>query len=209
MKRMNIFLIALVMVFCFSAQAYATLFLRGQGSSDYGTYNMIYDDDLDITWYDYAHGPETLEWDKWMSMVNWADGLLVNFGGANYDDWRLPVSDNCLFFNCSDSEMGHLYYEEGISSDSPGPFNNIQADIFYSGTPYPTEPVYIWSFDFRNGRQAGRGIDVGYYALAVRDGDVAPVPEPSTFLLLGSGFAGLCLIRRRKYFQVTRREQVL
>jgi hypothetical protein len=36
------------------------------------------------------------------------------------------------------------------------------------------------------------------YAWAVRDGDVAPVPEPTTMLLLGTGLVGLAGFSRKK-----------
>ena len=41
---------------------------------------------------------------------------------------------------------------------------------------------------------------LGTYAIAVRDGDVATIPEPTTMLLLGIGLAGLAgaEVRRRR-----------
>ena len=44
---------------------------------------------------------------------------------------------------------------------------------------------------------ANGGKASSYYAWAVRDGDVAPIPEPSTMLLLGSGFVELTGFRRK------------
>ena len=58
-----------------------------------------------------------------------------------------------------------------------------------------------WGFVFGSGAQGADTMDFVYgnYAWAVRDGDVgpAPVPEPSTIILLGTGIAGLVGYRRR------------
>ena len=40
--------------------------------------------------------------------------------------------------------------------------------------------------------------DLGFYALAVRPGDVAVVPEPQTYALLMLGLTGLAVARRQR-----------
>jgi hypothetical protein len=114
------FVTASVLVLGLSASAQATLILLGQGTSQHDTYeyNLIYDTDLDITWFDYFYGYHT--WDETKA---WADALLVDFGGYLFNDWRLPKTidkgnDGCNYglsgtdcgynVDTSTGEMAHL-----------------------------------------------------------------------------------------------------
>ena len=96
-------------------QAHATLF--NQGTDSLGN-RLIYDSDLNITWYDYTRSGDT-----WQNQVNWADALSVTFGGNTYTDWRMPTTVDGPYvygydgttiggFNITSSEMGHLFYTE-------------------------------------------------------------------------------------------------
>ena len=133
-RKYSPIMMAAILVVGMCGNSFAALLDRGNG--------LIYDDDLDITWYDFSSGPTS-----WSAASTWANNL--EFGG--FDDWRLPKMKNdspnfaqtCFFksffdpstsadrgWNKASSELGHLYYEEldGVGLSPEGltcPNNNV------------------------------------------------------------------------------------
>jgi hypothetical protein len=117
------------------------------------------------------------------------------------------------------SEMSHMFYEtlgngaqystDGTSAgctapnwclSNTGPFSNLQANYYWSSTPYALDSTGAWYFGFWNGYQAATTTSTPYYAWAVHNGDVgtAIVPLPGAIWLFGSGLLGLIGITRKK-----------
>ena len=163
---------------------------------------LIYDTVQDITWLQDMNYADTTGHDDilyavdtdgtmfWADAVAWADNLI--FAGGT--DWRLPVSPD-LFdgFGGTASEMGHLYWADGVTSATPSPFFNVRPGGYWSGSVGGGNPFF---FAFSDGQQGPDLNDhpVRLYATAVHTG---LVPESSRALLTLLGL-GAVLVKRRR-----------
>ena len=84
-----------------------------------------------------------------------------------------------------------------------GPFSNLHPynsgliQNYWSGTEYAPNTNSAWYFSFDSGRQNRNTKTNGYYAWAVRPGDIAPVPVPGAVWLFGGALTLLGAVRRR------------
>ncbi|QOJ32390.1 MAG: DUF1566 domain-containing protein [Gammaproteobacteria bacterium] len=212
---------ALSLLLASAAQAALVSRLGGQA---------VYDTDFNITWLADANLATSntfgvsgindgghMSWttaNEWIAAMNTANYL-------GYSDWRLPTTPqpdpSCrtqsiggsLGYNCTGSEMGHLFYGElgGVEYQSISMTHNDNLDLFsiivpapyWSGTSYAPISAQAWRFSFGDGLQA---TSLKYYAYAihawaVRDGDVGVIPIPGAVWLLGSALGVLGIARRR------------
>jgi hypothetical protein len=223
MRKVQIVLLGLLIFFGATNTANATLWDRGGGliyddvlditwlQDAHYAYNSGYWDTLG---YIVSPAYEGLmlkaDADVWVALLEYYDPIR----DRTWDEWRLYNPYNYengsleMGYN-SAGEMGHLFYSElgnttGNTNRNTGPFTGVNT----------TSNVIVWSNEWLWGEYAvyfSWSSGVQYYkdvipdcssclgqAWAVMDGDVAaPVPEPSTILLLCSGLVGLAGIRRK------------
>ena len=78
-----------------------------------------------------------------------------------------------------------------------GPFSNLQPNYYWSGTEYAPFTSDAWLFYFDLGSQYNDDKSTGFYAWAVRPGDIATVPVPGAVWLFGGAVTLLGAVRRR------------
>lgn len=173
----------------------AALVSRLETSPGSGVFQAYYDDQLGITWTTDSKINGVTTWDN---QFNWITGLVLNGVGG----WRLPnmdVNDDGIIVSCGggstsatqclDNEYGYMYWENGITHSTPGPFLNVSGN-YWSSTGGPPQRD-IFGFNVANiGVLNVNGGLAGAWAVA--DGDVfTPVPIPPALWLFGSGLLGL------------------
>jgi hypothetical protein len=205
-KRLLLALGTVAFVFGMIGMASAALVVNGTDSRGA---QLIYDTDLNITWYDYQNSYVG----NLQSAGGWTANLEVTVNGKEYTNWRLP-STTSGDGNINIGEMGHLYYDElgnppGIETGYQGPFLYLltgYANAGYSWTSLPSAwygdgtPYAHFRFSFGTGNQASYSDGHGMRAFAVHDGNVggSSVPAPAAIWLLGSGLIGLVGLDRRR-----------
>jgi hypothetical protein len=183
---------------------------------------MVYDTVQNITWLQNWNTNGSM---YWSAANNWANDL--DYGG--FTDWRLPTTNtttnsNCgsisnpadsfppqyFGFNCTGSEMGHMFYNEfgatagysilaGSNAANLALFTNVESYYYWSSTEYAPVPVDAWNFITTFGFQTFDRKDQAFYAVAVRPGDVAAsVPEPQTLALVLLALGATMVARKRR-----------
>lgn len=162
-----------------------------------------------LSYYDSVHN---VNYDDWrLPTVTPANG--VSYDYAYSSDGSTDVGSNITSPN---SELSYMFYVNLGNSfsgaypnnvDNVGPFSNLWHDlsVYPPGTVniYWYETAYLsaaWGFWISGGAQfAALNPDLDSFAWAVRDGDVAAIPEASTYsmMLAGLGLVGF-MARRRK-----------
>ena len=157
----------------------------------------------------------------WWGATAWTQWLgSIGYGGAS--DWRLPATvqpdATCgdqydpgsgfplqgYGYNCTGSDLGHLFYTEGgltggqsilASTILDDHFVNMQSYVYWSGTEFAPDPYGAWAFYTDFGEQYPDSKGYQSYGWAVRPGQVAAAPLPATSLLMALGLMALGVSR--------------
>jgi hypothetical protein len=152
---------------------------------------------------------------------DWRLPFVTDTGAAGCDlaytgtdcGWNVQTSSGATVY----SEMAHLfyvtlgntgYYDTGGDPTgcagfpdyclaNTGPFSNLEASYYWTGTEYAPDTSNAWHFHFGASSQYFDPKSNDLYAWAVRPGDIAAVPVPAAAWLFGGALALLGAARRR------------
>jgi hypothetical protein len=109
--------------------------------------------------------------------------------------WYTTLGNKAI---CAPGEANCIAAQPGWGLSNTGNFQNMQSYFYWSGTQFTTYADFAWAFSTTSGSQGGFGGSPGFYAMAVRPGDVtAAIPEPETYALMLAGLAVVLLRRAR------------
>lgn len=202
--------------------------LQVRGTDTQGN-RLIFDTDLNITWYDFSNPPSSSS--SWYTHLDWASGLAVTLNGVVYDDWRLstmvltedpPVwaftGTTSYGYNISSSEMGHLFHTElgnigryetsGVDRGpqnrlvNTGPFEHLLPVHYYNDV---TSPLNVWSagyFNFGEGEQyvAAKLALGGTGLYGIAVRQGDVIPEPASLVVM-SAFVPLLALSRSTWLR--------
>jgi len=186
-----------------------------------------YDADGRMTWTQANTWANNLNYGGYSSGWRLARNTPVNGtqSGWNYALSANGSTDGGYNITSTFSELSYMYYVnlglKGYYSTSGNPqsgwgvfgngtyggqkdvglVRNLQSDVYWSGTAYAPSPAdFAWVFSTYNGDQELSIQSNGFFAWAVRDGDVtvAAVPVPGSVALLAGGLALLGVVTRRR-----------
>jgi hypothetical protein len=176
--------------------------LQARDYNNDGKIDGLYDTYLNITWLSNA-GLSSLS--TFAQASSWAGSLVVD----GVSGWRLPTSNvTCQSYNCTSSEMGHLFYTElgstGGQHMKAGDLQNLTFTGYWSGSVDLTRSGQAWAFSTIDGQQFSALVGDKYSALAVHNGDIlTAVPEPETYAMMLAGLGLIGAISRRRKIQMS------
>lgn len=88
--------------------------------------------------------------------------------------------------------------QPGAGLTNTGDFQNLRPNGFWTGIQLPPESDGVWYFGTGTGIQATTASNSLLFAMAVRTGDVAAIPEPQTLALMAAGLVGIVAVRGRR-----------
>lgn len=170
----------------------------------------------------------TMTWDKaneWIAAMNAASYLgtsgwrrpTVTDTGTPGCNFGYSGTDCGYNVDLATGEMARMFYgtldNDGYATTSggltgcvavncltnTGPFANLQAATYWTGTINIDGADNVWNFQFHLGYQGSQLKSGSQYVWAMRTGDIAPVPVPAAVWLLGSALALLGAVRRRHH----------
>lgn len=112
----------------------------------------------------------------------------AGFAATGRKGWVLPSGD-WLADSAAENQYGSIWRDVGETvSGLQDQFDGVQPHLYWSRTHYLGDrDLLAWVFGAGYQRVLGPSYEA--YAVAVRRGDVAPVPEPEALALLALGLA--------------------
>jgi len=112
--------------------------------------------------------------------------------------WVLPTGNGNLAAGAQNQYLS-IWNDVGASfAGLNGQFDGVQSEFYWSGTEDLPNPFSMWYFNPSSGYLGSAFLYYGWHAVAVRPGDVAPIPEPQTYAMLLAGLGALLVAVRRR-----------